>query len=97
LLEGHIESRDDSLIIFQCNSIRDSIEEVFAVADQQIRERAPESVSIVDRTAAWNYKPASPAQLKMLARLYKGQVFPEDLTKGQASAWIDKRLSKFKK
>jgi ATP-dependent helicase IRC3 len=88
-ISGIIKSRE-------FHGLRDSVEEAFAAADQQIRERSPESVCMVNRKASWNNDPASAAQLKILARLYRGQKFPEDFTKGQASLWIDKRLSKLK-
>lgn len=88
-VSGIIKSRE-------FHGLRDSLEEAFAGADQQIRERSPESVCLVSRKASWNDAPASEPQLKMLARLYKGQNFPDNFTKGQASAWIDKKLSKFK-
>lgn len=71
---------------------RESIEAIFAVADQQIRQRSPESVSIVNRKAGWTTKPATPKQMTMLARLYgKARTWPE-LTQGQASSWIDRRI-----
>src|SRR5208282_5150799 len=71
---------------------RKSIESAFACADQQIRQRVPESVCLVNRSAAWMAKPVTTAQLKMLKRLYKGKEWPEDFTQGQASYWIDKRI-----
>jgi superfamily II DNA or RNA helicase len=72
---------------------RASIEEAFAVADQQIRERAPASVVLVNRKASWMTKPATDGQMKLLARLYgKGKVWPESFTQGQASVWINKRI-----
>jgi len=74
------------------HGVRKSIEEAFAAADQQIRQRSPESVCLVNRAAAWMAKPVTPAQLKMLNRLYKGKIFPEDLNQGQASYWIDKKI-----
>jgi superfamily II DNA or RNA helicase len=72
---------------------RGSIEEAFACADQQIRERAPASVVLVNRKAGWTTKPATKNQMTMLSRLYgKGKVWPEGFTAGQASFWIDKRI-----
>jgi superfamily II DNA or RNA helicase len=88
-VSGIIKSRE-------FHGLRDSMEEAFAGADQQIRERSPESVCMVNRKASWNNDPASSAQIKILARLYKGQKFPDDFTKGQASLWIDKKLNRFK-
>lgn len=74
--------------------LRDSMEEAFAAADQVIRERTPESVALVNRKASWAMKPCTKAQKTMLNRLYKGTAWPEDLTAGQASEWIDKKLNK---
>jgi ATP-dependent helicase IRC3 len=74
------------------HGIRDSIEDAFGIADQVIRERAPESVCIVDRKASWLQKPATKEQCTLLKRLYKGKVWPEDLTQGQASHFIGLRL-----
>jgi ATP-dependent helicase IRC3 len=71
---------------------RESIEEAFAAADQQIRERAPASVVLVNRKASWMTKPATKGQLALLAKLYKGKAWPEDFTQGQASFWINKRI-----
>jgi ATP-dependent helicase IRC3 len=74
------------------HGVRKSIEEAFGCADQQIRQRSPESVCLVNRAAAWMSKPVTPAQLKMLNRLYKGKQWPEDFTQGQASHFIDQRI-----
>ena len=74
------------------HGLRDTMEEAFAVADQQIRERAPASVVLVNRKASWMTKPATKNQMTLLSRLYKGQVWPEGFTQGQASVWIDKRI-----
>ena len=74
------------------HGVRKSSEEAFGCADQQIRQRSPESVCLVNRAAAWMLKPATPAQMKMLNRLYKGKIWPEDFTQGQASHFIDQRI-----
>ncbi len=72
---------------------RDSIEEAFAAADQQIRERAPASVCLINRKASWMTKPATKNQMTLLSRLYgKGREWPEGFTQGQASQWINKRI-----
>ncbi len=72
---------------------RSTLEEAFAVADQQVRERAPASVVLVNRSSSWMTKPASKDQMTLLSRLYgKARVWPEGLTKFQASQWIDKRI-----
>jgi len=75
------------------HGLRDSVEEAFAAADQQIRERAPASVVLVNRKASWMTKPATKNQMTLLSRLYgKNKAWPEDFTQGQASFWIDKRI-----
>ena len=74
------------------HGLRDTIEEAFAAADQQIRERAPASVVLVNRKASWMTKPATKGQLTLLGRLYKGKGWPDDFTQGQASQWINKRI-----
>jgi len=74
------------------HGLRDTVEEAFAAADQQIRERAPASVVLVNRKASWMTKPATKGQLALLAKLYKGKAWPEDFTQGQASFWINKRI-----
>lgn len=75
------------------HGIRDSVEEAFAVADQQIRERSPESMSLLNRKAGWTLKPVTKGQMLLLKRLYgKGKQWPADLTQGQASFFIDKRV-----
>lgn len=84
-IEGYIGGK-------QIHGLRDSIEEAFAAADQQIRERAPASVVLVNRKASWMGKPATKNQMILLGKLYKGKVWPEDFTQGQASQWIDKRI-----
>jgi superfamily II DNA or RNA helicase len=72
---------------------RGSVEEAFACADQQIRERAPASVVLVNRKASWMTKPATKGQMNLLSRLYgKARAWPEDFTQGQASFWINKRI-----
>jgi len=75
------------------HGLRNSLEESFKIADQQIRERAPASVILLNRKASWTTKPATKNQITMLSRLYgKGKVWPEGFTQGQASHWIDKRI-----
>jgi hypothetical protein len=50
-------------------------------------------MSILNRKGAWVNKPVSKGQMNMLKRLYgKGKLWPEDLTQGQASYWIDQRI-----
>jgi len=77
----------------QFKGIRNSVEEAFACADQQIRERSPESMTLLNRKAGWTNKPATKPQMILLGRLYgKAKQWPEDFTQGQASQWIDKRI-----
>ena len=85
-IRGEIKER-------QFLGLRNSVEEAFACADQQIRERSPESMVLLNRKADWTNKPATKPQKILLSRLYgKGKAWPEDLTQGQASFWIDKRI-----
>jgi superfamily II DNA or RNA helicase len=84
-IDGYINQRG-------FHGLRDSVEEAFAAADQQIRERAPASVVLVNRKASWMTKPATKNQMTLLGRLYKGKAWPENFTQGQASFWIDKRI-----
>ena len=70
----------------------ESFEEAFAAADQLIREKAPASVVLVNRKASWMTNPARKAQMTLLSRLYgKHKAWP-DITQGQASHWINKRI-----
>ena len=84
-IEGYIKER-------AFHGVRETIEDAFAIADQCIRERSPESVSLVNRKASWTLKPATSNQMKMLKRLYGGKTWPEDFTAGQASQWIDQKI-----
>ena len=85
-IRGEIKER-------QFLGLRNSVEEAFACADQQIRERSPESMVLLNRKAGWTNKPATKPQKILLSRLYgKAKPWPEDLTQGQASFFIDQRI-----
>jgi hypothetical protein len=85
-IRGEIKER-------QFLGLRNSVEEAFACADQQVRERSPESMVLLNRKAGWTNKPATKPQRILLSRLYgKAKPWPEDLTQGQASFFIDQRI-----
>ena len=71
----------------------DKMENAFKRCDELIRERVPNILNIISRKATWHGKKASPQQMTLLRRLYKGRQFPE-LTKGQASRLIGERLAR---
>jgi hypothetical protein len=53
-----------------------------------IKQVAPESLKIVDKSASWRQNPASKKQITALKKLYKGKQIPDDLTMGEASEKI---------
>jgi ATP-dependent helicase IRC3 len=67
---------------------RATMEEAFAAADNLIKQAAPESLKIVDKSAGWRQNPASKKQITALKRLYKGKQIPDGLTSGEASEKI---------
>lgn len=75
---------------------RDTMEAAFFAADELVRKEAPEVLKIVKREAKWHGQPATPEQLKLIHKLYKGKQIP-NLTKGAASRLIGSALAKGKK
>ena len=73
--------------------VGDKMENAFKKCDELIRERCPEILNIISRKATWHGKKASPQQLTLLKRLFKGRVFPDGMTKGSASRLIGERLA----
>src|ERR1035437_7060591 len=75
---------------------RNTMEEAFVAADHAIRERANYALTVLDRKAQWSGKPMEKngKQHNLLKKLYPHMNFPVDMTKGQASFWIDKRLKR---
>lgn len=72
---------------------RGSMEEAFHAADTLIQNNCQESLNILRRTAAWHSQEATPAQLKLLTKLFRGKPLPFDLDKGMASRLIGSALA----
>jgi hypothetical protein len=73
---------------------RPTMEQAFTAADNAIRERAGQLLDFLNRKASWHDKPIVRTGLKakqwnLLQKLYPGKTWPDDLTMGQASFWID--------
>ena len=79
--------------INQFHGKRTSMEEAFKVADEQIRQRAPWAMKVLQREATWHDKPASPQQMALLKKLFPWKQFPEKMGRGQASRLIGERLA----
>ena len=77
----------------QFHGVRNSIEEAFKVADEQIRQRAPWAMKVLAREATWHDKQASPQQMALLKKLMPWKTFPANLGRGQASRLIGERLA----
>lgn len=78
---------------------RTTMEAAFTAADNAIRERAGQLLDFLNRKASWHDKPivrtgVKAKQWNLLRKLYPGKTWPNDLTMGQASFWIDKRLAR---
>ncbi len=65
----------------------------FDAADSLVRKLVPTSLAVIQRKAWWHEAPATPEQIKMIKRLYKGKQIPSDLTKGEASKQIGAALA----
>ncbi len=75
------------------NGVRDTLEEAFHAADDLLIQKCPSVVKLVKQKANWHKDEASPGQLKMLKRLFKGKQIPHDMTKGRASQLIGAALA----
>jgi ATP-dependent helicase IRC3 len=77
---------------------RNTLEETFKVADEQVRKRVHKlTLQKVLRTAAWHGKPLTRGQKSMLERLFPHKSFRYDLmTSGEASKLISERLARKK-
>lgn len=82
---GNIKSRG-------LHGIRPTMEEAFAAADNAIRARAPEILTLVNRKASWHDKPVTPGQLKLLRRL--GVTVPDGMKAGAAALKIDQLIAR---
>lgn len=78
---------------------RPSVEEIFRIADEQIRKRVTAyTLSLVKRKATWHDKPVTKQQITLLGKLFPKKLFPIDqMTSGDASRVIGERLARFKK
>jgi superfamily II DNA or RNA helicase len=78
---------------------RDTMEQAFTAADNAVNQRAEQLLTLINRKASWHDNPivrtgAKAKQWNLLQKLYPGKTWPDDLTMGQASFWIDKRLAR---
>lgn len=64
-----------------------TLEDAIAVAERWVRKWAPHVARMQNANAGWRGQPASDKQRALLER--RGIAVPEDLTKGQASRWLD--------
>lgn len=67
---------------------RDTVEAAFSAADDLINKECAEALKVLRREETWHNDPATPVQLKLLMKFYKGKAIPNDLSKGQASKLI---------
>lgn len=67
---------------------RDTVEAAFQAADDLINKTCSDALKVLRREETWHTHPATPAQLKLLKKFYKGKAIPPDLSKGQASKLI---------
>ena len=75
---------------------RGTLEDVFKIADEQIRKRVNKvTIQYVLREATWHGKKITLGQRQMLTRLFPYRPFPWDqMTAGQASRLISERLAR---
>lgn len=75
---------------------RPSMEEIFKVSDEQVRQRVTKmTLSMVLRSATWHANPVTAGQKKMLEHLFPHKKFLyEQMNSGQASKVISERLAR---
>jgi len=73
---------------------REDIREAFNAADGLIMREIGDSIKLVKKGQRWHGDPATTAQLKLLAKLFKGKPLPKTLSKGEASVLIGRQLAK---
>jgi superfamily II DNA or RNA helicase len=75
---------------------RDSLEEMFRVADALVMDKGRAHLKILRQTGKekWHNNPASEPQLRKLRQFYKGRQIPPTLTSGVASKLISDFLAK---
>jgi hypothetical protein len=75
-------------------AIEDQANIAFSWADAWIRSKHPKAVeTLLESAVAWRQAPATPAQIKLIRRMSKGQEVPKDMTKGQAGRLISSKKS----
>ena len=67
---------------------RDTVGEIFQVADDLIADKAADALKVLQRKAWWHDAPATDKQIAALKRLAPGKAIPKDLDKGTASQLI---------
>lgn len=67
---------------------RDTLGDIFSVADGLIQDKAADSLKILKQEEPWHSDPATDKQLNWLKRHAKGKALPPDLDKGRASKLI---------
>lgn len=72
---------------------RPNLEEAFSAADSIIAKHYAEALKILKREETWHKDPATPAQLKLLKKFFKGKAIPTDLSKGAASKLISSHMA----
>jgi ATP-dependent helicase IRC3 len=75
------------------HGVRESIEDAFRTADEQVRQRGKNVLNLLKRKASWHDGAATIAQFKLLKKFYPYKTFPDTLSKGQASKLISERLA----
>jgi ATP-dependent helicase IRC3 len=72
---------------------RSTMAEAFSAADGLIAKVVPEAVTLLKRKAHWHEDAATPKQMKMLRKFFKGKQIPPDITKGEASKLIGEHFA----
>jgi hypothetical protein len=67
---------------------RDTVGQIFQVADDLIADKASDALKVLQRKAWWHDAPATDKQIQALKRLAPGKAIPKDLDKGTASQLI---------
>ena len=72
---------------------RSTLAEAFSAADTVIATYYPEALKILRRVEAWHEDVATPAQIKLLKKFFKGKAIPGGLSKGAASKLISQHMA----
>ena len=81
----------------QISGVRDTLELAFQSCDTTIKERVPQHLSILRRSAKWHKDSATEKQMATIRKLYRGQSVPENLSKGDAAKLIGQKVATFQK